>query len=476
VTADAAAKGGIGAWFATHRVLWISIASVLAFVLLGTGAVYAGIASASSTAAAPLPVVTSTSEAPAERPQPVTVGAPAPLRTCSIAALATDPRLATFYGWVIQANTGEVLFDRAGTQFQRPASVLKTLTAAAALNVLGPDFRIPTRVFAGPEAGSIVLKGYGDATITRLTSGESFYPGAARLSDLAAQAMAAYNAVPGQVPLTTIYLDSTYWDPNDKWLPEVKRSEQTIGYQSETTALQVDGDRDNPGKSTSPRSTDPIARAGQWFKDVLPDSGSVTTIVQGAAPAGATLLAEAYSQPISALINKALMVSDNTTMEMLARITSKESGNNGTFASLATAIPNGLSVYGIDTAGLVIRDGSGESGLNAVSPKYVSSLMLQVRTRTANLGVIMDGLPVAGKSGSLAARFTGDNAVARGAVFAKTGWIDDGYTLSGIVNAADGTPLTFAFYALGNVKDNAKQALDTITTGAFRCGNNLSNR
>jgi D-alanyl-D-alanine carboxypeptidase/D-alanyl-D-alanine-endopeptidase (penicillin-binding protein 4) len=255
----------------------------------------------------------------------------------------------------------------------------------------------------------------------------------------------------------------------------VARSEQTIGYQSETTALQVDGDRDNPAKGTSPRSTDPIGRAGQWFKDVLPDSGSAA-LAQQAAPANAALLAEVYSQPISALINKALNISDNTTMEMLARITSKESGADGTFASLATAIPKSLGVYGIDTAGLVIRDGSGESGLNAVSPKYVSELMLQVRTRTAILGAIMDGLPVAGKSGSLAARFTGDNAAARGAVFAKTGWIDDGYTLSGIVNAADGTPLTFGFYALGKVKDNAKQALDTITTGAFRCGNNLSNR
>ncbi|MFP3671211.1 D-alanyl-D-alanine carboxypeptidase, partial [Priestia sp. SIMBA_032] len=76
--------------------------------------------------------------------------------------------------------------------------------------------------------------------------------------------------------------------------------------------------------------------------------------------------------------------------------------------------------------------------------------------------VIYDGLPVAGKSGTLGPgynRFTGSSSVARGSVFAKTGWIDNGYTLSGIINSADGTPLTFAVFALGNVGDNAKQAI-----------------
>jgi len=43
------------------------------------------------------------------------------------------------------------------------------------------------------------------------------------------------------------------------------------------------------------------------------------------------------------------------------------------------------------------------------------------------------------------------------------------------VNAADGTPLTFAVFALGNVSDNAKQAIDTLVTGFYKCGDNLSN-
>ncbi|HEY9499610.1 MAG TPA: D-alanyl-D-alanine carboxypeptidase, partial [Terrimesophilobacter sp.] len=76
---------------------------------------------------------------------------------------------------------------------------------------------------------------------------------------------------------------------------------------------------------------------------------------------------------------------------------------------------------------------------------------------------------------SLASRFSGSNSVARGAVIAKTGWIKTSRTLAGIVHAADGTPLAFAFYALGPVRADATIALDTVTTGVYRCGNNLSN-
>ena len=83
-----------------------------------------------------------------------------------------------------------------------------------------------------------------------------------------------------------------------------------------------------------------------------------------------------------------------------------------------------------------------------------------------------------GERGSLAYddRFWGDNTVADGRVIAKTGWIDTGYTLSGVIRAADITDLTFAIYALGEVTDEAKTAIDTLATAFYRCGDNLSNQ
>jgi D-alanyl-D-alanine carboxypeptidase/D-alanyl-D-alanine-endopeptidase (penicillin-binding protein 4) len=465
-----------------HPTAWLASAIAVVVLLLGTGAVFAGVAAGTPQAPTATPTPTPTATPEPVRPVPSAVPEASRLRTCSVNDLAKDPRLADFEGYVMRADTGEALFDRKGTVPARTGSVLKILTAAAALAELGPDHQLSTRVVAGPTPGSIVLVGGGDATITRLGPGqESFYRGAAKLGDLAAQAVSAWAAAnPGQ-PITQVLLDATFWDPADRWDPAWKRSEQEIGYHSEVTALQVDGDRADPTRSTSPRSTDPIGRAGQFFVDALraADTGGVIsggiTVATGVAPSGATQLAEVRSRPVSDLIQQMLLVSDNTIAEMLARVTSKAMGLDGSAVSLQQAIPGALQAYEVDTAGIVIKDGSGLSEFNNVAPSYVAQLMVKVIGGEQNLHVLYDGLPIAGQSGSLAARFTGENGVARGSVIAKTGWIDTAYSLGGVINAKDGVRLTFAFYAIGNVRDDAKLALDTLATAVYNCGDNLSN-
>ena len=160
----------------------------------------------------------------------------------------------------------------------RTGSVLKVLTASAAIAVLGADFQIPTRTFTGSTAGTIVLVGYGDPTLSAMPAGtESVYTGAPKLSTLAASTLATYASTnPGQ-EITQVVLDASYWNPSDKWDASWKRSEQTIGYHSEVTALQVDGDRADPTKQTSPRGTDPIRRAGNLFLNALKaaDNGDI---------------------------------------------------------------------------------------------------------------------------------------------------------------------------------------------------------
>ncbi|WP_241992489.1 D-alanyl-D-alanine carboxypeptidase/D-alanyl-D-alanine-endopeptidase [Cryobacterium lactosi] len=460
------------------RRLRLIIAAAVAFVLLGSGAVWAGTASggtaepvalAAPTASA-TPTPTPTPDAPELRPAPAVATVASPLRTCSVADLAADSRLGEFQAQVVNAETGEILFDRGGSTASRAASVLKVLTSAAALSVLGPDYRATTTVVAGSEPGQVVLVGGGDLTLSSTPTGdESFYGGAAHLDALAEQTRAAM----GDTAITSVVLDSSYFgDPG--WEPSWDRKEQTDGYMPLITALQVDGDRDNPYNSTSARSDDPVARAGAAFADEL---GGVSVSL-GTAPAGASPLASVQSQPVSTLIQQSLIVSDNAIAEMLGRLVAVEGGAGNNFGAIQPAVLAGLAEYGIDTAGIRIADGSGLSDNNAVPPAYLTKLFQKINAREGSLGVIFDGLPVAGgSSGSLSYsdRFSGANADADGAVFAKTGWIDTGYTLSGIINAGDGSTLTFAVYALGDVGDNAKQAIDTITTGFFRCGNNLSN-
>jgi serine-type D-Ala-D-Ala carboxypeptidase/endopeptidase (penicillin-binding protein 4) len=473
-----APRRGIAALVAKHPTAWLFGAIGVVFLLLGTGAVFTGIAVGSS--AAVVPEATATPDPPRELPD--TELAASRLRTCSIAGPASDERLMALSAYVVRADTGEVLFDRAGTTPARTASVLKILTAAAALTTMGRDFQITTSVYPGSQAGSIVLVGRGDATLSALPPGaESVYRGAPKLADLAAQVLANYNN-PG-VPITSIVLDASYWSAADKWDPAWKRSEQTQGYHSEVTALQVDGDRADPTRQDSPRSTDPIGRAGQFFLEALraaDTDGEIAPNVSmstGAAVSTSSPLGEVRSQPISSIIDYMLKVSDNTMAEMLARITSKQSALNGSAASLQQAIPSALfSGYGIPQAGITIKDGSGLSEFNAVPPSVVTQLLSEVNRGATYTEVILAGLPVAGQSGTLGGRFTGDNAVARGHVFAKTGWIDTSYSLAGIVNNADGTTFVFAFYAIGEgIQSSARAALDTLTTAVYNCGDNLSN-
>lgn len=172
-----------------------------------------------------------------------------------------------------------------------------------------------------------------------------------------------------------------------------------------------------------------------------------------------------------------LAVSDNTQAEALARLVSLDEGFDGSFASLDSAIKQALrTLPGLDPSGAKIMDGSGESPQNTVAPSFMIKLMKQIFTQAGSLAVEKQSLPVSGESGSLQSRFKGKNIDADGHVFAKTGWINHGYTLVGYITPKDGSTLLFAVYALGpNVKDNAKDSIDNLVTGFYRCGLSLAN-
>ena len=477
-------RGGfIGATIAKLPKVAKVTAIAVTFALLATGSLFAGVAVGSTreapavepSAVAPSqpatlsPTATPSPTAAATRPVPPGVAA-IHLRTCSLAAFAADANLPGFQASVLNIATNEVLFDRNSATAARTSGVLKALTAAAALSALGPDHRISTRVVAGSTPGTVVLIGGGDPTLSALGAGaESVYRGAPKLSDLAAQVKAK-----SAVPITDLVLDSTLWDQNDNWDPSWDSAELGAGIQSKITALSVDGGRANPALQVSPRSANPVADAGAAFAADLgiPASGHITV---GPAPASALPLGEVKSQPVSALIAYLLTAGDNTLAEHLARLSSKLAGGNGSAASLAQVIPAVITRFGLNAAGVSIRDGSGLSTSNAVPAAFIAQFMAKVSARTQGLDIVYDALSIAGKTGTLASRFLGSNAVARGAVNAVTGAGATEYSIAGVIHAADGTAVSFAFYALGAVNSRSIPALDAITRAVFSCGNNLSN-
>jgi D-alanyl-D-alanine carboxypeptidase/D-alanyl-D-alanine-endopeptidase (penicillin-binding protein 4) len=240
---------------------------------------------------------------------------------------------------------------------------------------------------------------------------------------------------------------------------------------SYVSALQVDGDRNNPGAKDSPRSKDPVQRAGVWFKEALGQSALEATVVKGLAPANAIEVASVQSAPLSTWIDYMLVVSDNSLAEAMARLVSLDVGLNGSFASLTDAFKRALRGTGLDLAGISVQDGSGLSRNNLLAPEQVNELLKLIASGFGDFELIQSGMPVSGTPGSLSARFVD----ATGDVTAKTGWIRSCYTLAGFLDVPGETGLIFTVYNLGDVTMENRDAMDDLVMGFYDCGSDLVN-
>lgn len=390
---------------------------------------------------------------------------------CSVSEYEDAEGILVLQAQVIDADSGEVLFDRGSDTPARAASVMKLFTAAAALETLGPNYRVTTRVYVDANDPSILyLVGAGDVTLSRTgINQESVYEDAPKLSDLASQIS---RQLTGQT-FSQIVLDSTAYGSASGEYPDVwDQRGLSNGYMSYVSALQVDGDRNDPAFKDSPRSNDPVLRAGNWFQEALGVSASGSAIVRGIAPADAVEVARVQSAPMSTWIDYMLIVSDNTLSEAMARLISLDVGLNGSFASLTEAYQRALRDTGLNLSGMMVEDGSGLSRYNQVSPAQVNELLKLIDAGYGEFELIKDGMPVSGTPGSLSNRLL--DAV--GSVTAKTGWIRTGYSLAGFVETPDDSRLIFTVYNLGDVRVENREAMDELVMGFFNCGKNLVNR
>jgi serine-type D-Ala-D-Ala carboxypeptidase/endopeptidase (penicillin-binding protein 4) len=124
------------------------------------------------------------------------------------ARIALDGLLRTGSGserWAVQVislDHGDTLFSRRADASMAPASNLKLYTSAAALHVLGPEFRFPTYLLArgtledGVLRGDLILYGTGDPTFG---TPEPDTPSAAVVALLEALSVAGIRRVEGRV-------------------------------------------------------------------------------------------------------------------------------------------------------------------------------------------------------------------------------------------------------------------------------------
>jgi D-alanyl-D-alanine carboxypeptidase/D-alanyl-D-alanine-endopeptidase (penicillin-binding protein 4) len=434
-----------------------------------------------------------------EFPVPAGTGSAAPDPTALkelLDAELTVTGSGTFHGSVLDAMTGEVLYDLDGSSAVTPASSLKILTAAAALADLGADTRFETSVHQGRAAGTIVLKGGGDVLLTAGESDdeqpdetdggqtdeaqtddgqsdEDHTAARAGLATLADKTVAALKAR-GTTGTVRVQVDDTLFT-GDSLSPDWSTEDVEAGEMAALYPLAINSAWAEEGVSSGPRVDDAALAAAKAFAGALKTSAagygfSVSPVIErGTAADGAEQLAAVESAPVADQVRHMLLTSDNYLAEALARMSALATGREATFQGGTDAVAAAVSRLGVDTAGLVLADASGlAAGTEITTGQLAATVQASLTTTENDVRALPYSLPVAGLSGTLASRFsdgTPPSESAAGVVRGKTGTLFAVTSLSGYVTDADGRLLSFAFVANG-LEANTAQARDAVDAAA----------
>ncbi|PHN26200.1 D-alanyl-D-alanine carboxypeptidase/D-alanyl-D-alanine-endopeptidase [Pseudomonas sp. ICMP 460] len=423
----------------------------------------------------------------------------------SLDALLADPALygATVSLTVRDARSGNTLYQHNPSTRLVPASNLKLLTTAAAMDVLGPQYRFATQLLSNGIrqgdrlTGNLYLRGLGDPTLqfadyqalaaqlasqgVRQVQGdlvfddtwfdderlgvdwshddETTYYGA-QISALTVSPNTDFDAgsvlvtakapVPvGQPVSVDIYPPTHYLQLSNRAVSGPGNS-YAINRRHGTNLLQLSG-AIAPGKQSAQLVSvwEPTQLVANLFEQALAQQGITLLgrrVIGGATPATATLLAEHQSAPLQALITPLLKLSNNNMSEALLKAMGRQSANNGTAAAGVAAVAGFLKRQGLDSATLNQVDGSGLSRRNLVSSHTLTDLLLAA-SKQPWFNAWYNALPIAGNSdrmtgGSLRYRLRGTPA--ENNLHAKTGSMGGVSSLSGYITDAHGRKLVFA--------------------------------
>jgi serine-type D-Ala-D-Ala carboxypeptidase/endopeptidase (penicillin-binding protein 4) len=317
----------------------------------------------------------------------------------------------------IDLRTGATVYGRNVAVPLRPASNEKLAVAVAALDELGPSFRIATRVLGNGRLdgavfrGALVLKGYGDPAL-----------GSTDLAVLANRVEAAgIRRVTRAVVGDESYFDTRRTAPG--WKPSFYKHE------SPPLSALVVGEGWLDGRAVD----DPALAAARAFSRALRARG--VRVPRGArtgvARGGARTIATVLSAPLGAIVRRMNHESDNFVAEILLKELGAHELHRGTTAAGASIVRRVLRERGVSLAGVRIVDGSGLSRYDRLTARAVAELLVSVRADPEVAGAFVRSLAIAGINGTLEDRL--ESPPARGVVRAKTGTTREASALSGYV-------------------------------------------
>jgi D-alanyl-D-alanine carboxypeptidase/D-alanyl-D-alanine-endopeptidase (penicillin-binding protein 4) len=343
----------------------------------------------------------------------------------ALASPRIEPRASA--AMAVDLTTGQVVFSRHPDLPLEPASNEKLCVTYGALVELGLSYRFRTEVLGeGRQVGSVwrgrlVLKGYGDPSLTSLDL--------IRLANLLQRQ--GIRRVTGHIVGDASWFDARMLATG--WLPSF------VGVDSPPlSALVVDRARRH-GRLVA----DPPLAAAALFDQILRARGiDARDAVTGRAGSAAVTLAAVHSKPLPELLERMDRVSDNFIAELVLKAIGAEAIGNGSTAAGAAVVRRDLEAAGVPLAGVRVVDGSGLSRSDRVTARELVALLSLIWSTPSLREITLAALPVAGETGTLKHRM--EYRPARSRVHAKTGTTNVASALSGYVGGR------YAFAVLAN--------------------------
>ena len=328
---------------------------------------------------------------------------------------------------VLDGATGAVLAAHRPDALMRPASNMKAVTAVAVLATMPAGTHLPTRVLAGPRPQDVILRGGGDPLLSR-----------AQLRLLAARTAKAVRE--RGVSRVVLHLDLGLFAPRSRgprWGPRYPS-----GLLSGIESLALYNDY----------SSRPSRNARAVFASALRARGIAVTVGKAlAATPDAPTLAQVRGHTIGQAVGSMLSWSDSNIAEVLFRHIAIAAGQPATWKGAIGATHAALGSLGLDSSGQRIFDGSGLSEHDALTPRFLATMMRLVRIEQPDRFAAMfraHAMPIGGRTGTMGPGYgrydTAPSRCARGKVQAKTGTLHSIIALSGVARTNEHGLRTFS--------------------------------
>lgn len=416
---------------------------------------------------------------------------------------APETRNARWGVLIVDPERGDTLYSRDAGKLFVPASNMKIVTSAVALDALGPEFRFQTPLVARGEIrestldGDLLVIGRGDPSVSDNIAGDAMLP-------LRAVADSLWNRGIRQVRGSVLPFGNAFPDANAGFGWSWEDLEAAYGaavdellFNEGFSEIHVRGGErpgDPPHVRTEPARTFPrlriqtatvargTGRDSLAQLDALKDTVRGDVVLSGTIPPGDTAVlevthrdpTEAYlaalrealtdrgitvgdsatqpaarfdtlvvlqSPPLSQILAAFMKPSQNQIGEMLFKSVALHRTDTGSARVARRVVSERLRAWGAESDGFLVWDGSGLSRRDYVSPETLVRVLDAMR-RSPMFQVYFDAFPVAGVDGTLRGRMRSTMGEAN--VRGKTGTLGNVRSLSGYVTTTSGRMLIFS--------------------------------